>query len=102
MTSSGTVMCGRVFVEDWQYSRAVIVEDQRVLMEIARTSNNCHHCPTCRRRVNTVEQALSNSSLVWKWEYLPMGGMWLAIYRNEQEDPITLIQRALGLNISVA
>ena len=90
----------RVSVNDWRYDRTVLVEEERVLMEIARTSNNCHHCPTCRRRVETVERVLRDSSFVWKWEYLSRGGMWLALARQGHEDPVTLLRRATGLNIS--
>lgn len=88
-----------VHVCGWQFDRKVLVEDERVLMEIARTSGNCHHCPTCRRRVETVERALRDSSVVWKWEFLPCGGMWLTLARQGHEDPISLLQRTTGLNI---
>lgn len=89
----------RVSVSGWMYNRAVLVEDHRILMEVARTSNNCHHCPTCRRRVHTIEQALNGSSYVWKWEYLPRGGMWLSLARPDGEDPIELLRQATGLDV---
>lgn len=89
----------RVEVGGWQNLRTVIVEGSRVLMEVARTSNNCHHCPTCRRRVATVEQVLNGSAWVWKWEFLPQGGMWLAIARREGESAIELLRQATGLKI---
>lgn len=89
----------QAIVGDWSNLRTVIIEDDRVLMEVARTSNNCHHCPTCRRRVNCVEQTLNGTALVWKWEYLSRGGMWLAIARQEDDDPIELLRRATSLDI---
>ena len=87
-----------VTVAGWTFEREVRVEDNRVLMEIARTSNNCHHCPTCRRRVSTIEAQLADSSLVWKWEFLPDGGMWLSL-PNTDEDPVELLRRTTGLLI---
>lgn len=90
----------RVCVAGWTYSRNVIVEKDRVLMEIARTANNCHHCPTCRRRVATVEAALNGTPYVWKWEFLPQGGMWLSLSRTEGKDPVVLLQEATGLNVT--
>lgn len=89
----------QAIVGNWANLRTIIIEDERVLMEVARTSNNCHHCPTCRRRVNSVEQALNGTALVWKWEFLPQGGMWLAIARQEGEHPIVLLHRVTGLEI---
>ncbi len=91
----------RVNVSGWKFSRAVLVEGHRVLMEVARTSNNCHHCPTCRRRVNTIEQALDGSAYVWKWEFLPQGGMWLSLARPNGVDAIELLRQATGLGICV-
>jgi len=88
-----------VSVNDWRYRRAVIVEDDRILMEIARTSGNCHHCQTCRRRVNTVEQHLAGKAFVWKWEFLAEGGMWLALARVNGNDPVELLCEATGLRI---
>ncbi len=89
----------KVSVNGWKNRRSVIVEDDRVLMEIARTSNNCHHCPTCRRRVDTVEQHLAGETIVWKWEFLAEGGMWLALARVDGQDPIQLLREATGLRI---
>ncbi len=89
----------RVSVVGWTFGRTVIVEKDRVLMEVARTANDCHHCPTCRRRVSTIEQALNGSTYVWKWEFLPQGGMWLSLSRPGGEDPVELLRRTTGLAI---
>ena len=89
-----------VSVRGWLNRRRVIVEDNRVLMEIARTSNNCHHCPTCRQRVNLVEQQLAGTSVVWKWEFLEEGGMWLALALPDGRDPIKVLRETTRLDIS--
>ena len=89
-----------VSVRGWLCSRRVIVEDNRVLMESARTSNNCPHWPTCRRRTNTVEQQLAGKPIVWKWDFLEEGGMWLALPLADGQDPITALREATGLDIS--
>lgn len=46
----------RVHVSGWSYNRHVVVRDNEVAMEIART--HCSHCPTCRSRIAHCEQAL--------------------------------------------
>ncbi len=88
-----------VRVQGWSNDRQIVVEDDRILMEIARTANGCHHCPTCRRRVDMIEQTLNGTPLVWKWEFLPQGGMFLAIPRNDGKDAIEVLRKATGLNI---
>lgn len=89
-----------VVVAHWSNRRRVRIEDNRILMEVARTSNNCHHCPTCRRRVATVEQLLAGKSIVWKWEYPEEGGMWLSIARTPGKEPIAQLTEATGLAIA--
>ena len=91
-----------VAVIGWSNLRTVVVEEARVLMEVARTSGNCHHCQTCRRRVATVEAEIGKKPLVWKWEFLPEGGMWLAISRQPNTDPLELLRQATGLRITAA
>lgn len=90
----------RVCVDGWRYSRAVIVKADRVLMEVARTSNNCHHCPTCTRRVNLVRNRLNQADVCWEWEYLHEGGMWASLKRKNGQDPIALIRSVTGLRIN--
>ncbi len=89
-----------VSVRGWDNRRRVIIEDNRVLMEIARTSNNCHHCPICRRRVALVEKQLEGATVVWKWEYLEEGGMWLALPRTDRRNPIDVLRETTRLDIS--
>lgn len=89
-----------VVVAHWSNRRRVKIEENRILMEVARTAQNCHHCATCRRRVATVEQALTGTPIVWKWEFLPEGGMWLSLARTPEKDPIAHLQEATGLAIA--
>lgn len=46
-----------VRVSGWSNSRHVVVREDEVSMEIART--HCQHCPTCRARVVHCERSLS-------------------------------------------
>lgn len=46
-----------MIISDWRYPRHVIIDGDKVEMEIART--HCSHCPTCRSRINHVERALA-------------------------------------------
>lgn len=44
-------------VADWRYARHVIVREDTVAMEIART--HCSQCPTCSGRIRRCESALA-------------------------------------------
>ena len=44
-------------VDGWRYPRHVIVHEDSVAMEIART--HCSHCPTCAGRISHCERALT-------------------------------------------
>ena len=44
-------------VAGWRYTRHVIVREDTVAMEIART--HCSHCPTCASRIRRCESALA-------------------------------------------
>lgn len=48
----------RARVSGWSYARHIIVTDDSVSMEIART--HCSHCATCRARIAHCEQALGS------------------------------------------
>lgn len=46
-----------VRVGGWRYARHVVVREDTVAMEIART--HCSHCPTCSGRISHCERALA-------------------------------------------
>ena len=86
----------RVLVNSWQYSRRVVVEPQRVMIEIARMS--CRHCPTCAGRTDSIENRLRGSKLPWKWEFMN-GGMFLSIPNDGATNPVDLLRQATGFDV---
>jgi hypothetical protein len=90
----------RVQVSGWSYDRHVIVRENEVAMEIART--HCSNCPTCSGRISHCENALRNT----KFKRQSAGGgeyFILPLPSTQSKDPTSIAKflgDALKLNMS--
>ncbi len=87
-----------VKVGDWKHSRKIRVDDASIKLEVARTDDNCHECPTCVARANKVAEFLLSGSYVWAWEFED-NGKWLCLARTDGTEPTKFLADAIGLSI---
>jgi hypothetical protein len=88
-----------VSVADWTNDRKLLVENDRVILEVARTDDKCHQCPTCLSRADKIEEFLQGGSYVWKWEMFD-DGKWISIASPKKTNPIKFLADAVGLAIN--
>ena len=87
-----------VRIADWTNPRRIIIHKDRALLEIARTSDDCHLCATCHKRASRVEEFLRGGSYVWRWEIFNEG-KWLSLALPAGADPVRFLADATGLTI---
>ena len=91
----------KVRVAGWRYPRHVVVREDTVAMEIART--HCSHCPTCSSRIRHCESALTGK----EFERQSAGGgeyFILAYPAEDNRDPqsiATFLAESLRLGITI-
>jgi hypothetical protein len=91
----------RLRVEGWQYGRNGYIKGEKLLMEVARES--CRHCPTCSRRVESVESRLRASGVAWGWETGPGNGLYVAVPAPKDVDQVgNYLTRLIGREVAVA
>ena len=90
-----------VRISGWTNSREIRVEGDRILLEVARTDNNCHRCATCLSRADKIEEFLKGGSYVWQWVEAD-GGKWISVALPKGVDPMQFLADAIGLQINDA
>lgn len=88
-----------VRVSNWTHPRKLIVKKDRIQFEVARTSDNCHNCPTCRSRADSIENFLLGGPYVWTWDMFD-GGKWVSISHAKGKNNLQFLADAIGLSIN--
>ena len=88
----------RLRVDGWRYARHAMVRGNTLLMEVAREA--CSHCPTCSRRIQTIESRLKGAGTPWRFVFLN-GGQYLAVEPEQMPTSVgDYFGSLLGLRVS--
>ncbi len=86
---------GMVSINGWQYDRHIVIEEERVSLEV--TVRTCSHCPTCQGRVREFQTTLARKPEVqhdWQWQ---SGSSWVVLPKPASRNALDFLKEVLEL-----